>query len=34
MFAGVIDPCMMAMQLARLPYNQPKAPSSQARLHS
>ena len=33
LFAGVSDTCMMAMLLAKLPYNQPKAPA-QTRLQS
>jgi hypothetical protein len=34
MFAGFTDTCMMAMLLAKLPYNQPKAPAQQPRQQS
>lgn len=30
-FAGVTDTCMMAMLLAKLPYNRPRAPGTAAR---
>jgi rhodanese-related sulfurtransferase len=29
MFAGLSDTCMMAMLLAKLPYNRPKPPTAQ-----
>ncbi len=32
MIAGLTDTCMMAMMLAKLPYNQPKTPAPQASL--
>ena len=32
LFAGISDTCMMAMLLARLPYNRPKPAASQASL--
>ena len=34
MFAGITDTCMMAMLLAKLPYNQPKTAPPQTRLQS
>ncbi len=32
MFAGITDSCMMAMLLAKLPYNQPRTPPPQPHL--
>jgi hypothetical protein len=34
MFAGITDTCMMAMLLAKLPYNQPKTAAPQTRLQA